>query len=82
MFRGDWRAVNSNSSFGAKQGGVDAKKESKTSRGITRGEGSKLVGLIKQLQREIDAILEKEDMKWKQSAMENWLQNGDRNTKF
>jgi len=34
------------------------------------------------LSSDINAPLEQEEMKWKQRAKENWLQLGDRNTKF
>lgn len=37
---------------------------------------------IKNLQRKIDLILEREDIKWKQRAKQNWFQNGGRNTQF
>jgi hypothetical protein len=37
---------------------------------------------IKTLQREIDDLLEFEDVKWKQRAKQHWLRNGDRNTAF
>ena len=37
---------------------------------------------IKQLQQEVQQILEQEDMKWQQRSKENWLKNGDRNTKY
>jgi uncharacterized protein YdcH (DUF465 family) len=35
-----------------------------------------------QLKDDIHSLLEQEEMKWKQRAKENWLQFGDRNTKF
>jgi hypothetical protein len=37
---------------------------------------------IKQLQYEIDHLLEHEDIKWKQWAKQHWYQKGDRNTRF
>lgn len=37
---------------------------------------------IEQLQSEINDLLEMEDIKWKQRAKQNWLRNGNRNTKF
>jgi hypothetical protein len=37
---------------------------------------------ILKIQDEIDAIIEKEDTKWKQRSKQNWYQNGDRNTTF
>jgi hypothetical protein len=37
---------------------------------------------IKQIQKEIDDLLEREDIKWKQRAKQNWFSQGDRNTKF
>jgi hypothetical protein len=37
---------------------------------------------IKALQRELDELLEFEDMKWKQRAKQHWLRFGDRNTAF
>jgi hypothetical protein len=37
---------------------------------------------IKQLQEEINFILEQEDIQWKQRAKQNWYQYGDQNTPF
>jgi hypothetical protein len=34
------------------------------------------------MQQEVDEILEKDDVHWKQRAKTHWFQNGDRNTKF
>ncbi|XP_035550016.1 uncharacterized protein LOC118349461 [Juglans regia] len=36
----------------------------------------------KQLQRDIDFLLDQEDIKWKERAKKHWLEKGDRNTKF
>lgn len=38
--------------------------------------------LIHQLERQLDSLLEKEEIYWKQWARENWLKWGDRNTKW
>ena len=35
-----------------------------------------------ELQAEIHGLLEQDDLRWKQSAKEDWLRNGDRNTKY
>jgi hypothetical protein len=37
---------------------------------------------IKHLQEDIDIILEREDVRWKQRAKQNWYRHGDRNTQF
>jgi hypothetical protein len=37
---------------------------------------------IKELQEEINFILEQEDIRWKQRAKQNWYQYGDQNTPF
>jgi len=37
--------------------------------------------LEKVLKEELDALLEIEDLKWRQRVKENWLRYGDRNTK-
>lgn len=37
---------------------------------------------IKQVQDEIEDLLEMEDIRWKQRAKRNWFQYEDRNTKF
>jgi hypothetical protein len=41
-----------------------------------------LVEAIKKLQGEIDGIMEREDIKWKQRAKQNWYREGDRNTQY
>jgi hypothetical protein len=45
-------------------------------------EGSVDLGAENALKDEIHALLEQEDLKWKQWAKETWLKNGDRITKF
>jgi hypothetical protein len=37
---------------------------------------------IRQLQSEIDTILEREDLRWKQKAKQNWYRHGDHNTQY
>ncbi|KAJ0081310.1 hypothetical protein Patl1_12097 [Pistacia atlantica] len=37
---------------------------------------------LQQLKQEIDGLLEEDDIKWKQKAKQQWLKDGDRNTKF
>jgi hypothetical protein len=37
---------------------------------------------IKQLQADINFIMEQEDIRWKQRAKQNWYQSGDQNTPF
>ncbi|KAJ0096620.1 hypothetical protein Patl1_27306 [Pistacia atlantica] len=39
-------------------------------------------GELQQLKQEIDGLLEEDDIKWKQRAKQQWLKDGDRNTKF
>ncbi|XP_042972903.1 uncharacterized protein LOC122304700 [Carya illinoinensis] len=39
-------------------------------------------GLIKTIQKEIDELLEEEELKWRQRAKQRWLKDGDRNTKY
>jgi len=41
-----------------------------------------MVGQIKQLQQEIDGLLDKEEMFWKHRAKQHWLRFGDRNTRY
>lgn len=36
----------------------------------------------KELREEIHTLLEQEELKWKQQAKEDWLGNGNRNTKY
>jgi hypothetical protein len=49
---------------------------------LQRNECPAVDSQIKMLQREIDDLLEFEDVKWKQRAKQHWLRNGDRNTAF
>lgn len=49
---------------------------------LQRFEGPENREAIKQLQSEIELMLEHEDTKWKQRAKQNWYQQGDRNTHF
>jgi exonuclease III len=37
---------------------------------------------ISRLKKEIECLMEQEDVKWKQRAKQNWYKNGDRNTPF
>jgi hypothetical protein len=41
-----------------------------------------LAGAIKTLQADIEKILEREDMRWKQRSKQNWYLLGDRNTQY
>ncbi|XP_042972839.1 uncharacterized protein LOC122304645 [Carya illinoinensis] len=38
--------------------------------------------IISNLKKDIDNLLEEEDLKWKQRAKQQWLKEGDRNTSF
>jgi len=49
---------------------------------LQSNESPTVASQIRSLQREIDDLLEFEDMKWKQRAKQHWLRNGDRNTAF
>ncbi|XP_059441902.1 uncharacterized protein LOC132174228 [Corylus avellana] len=49
---------------------------------LHRDEGPANWEEIKKLQSEIDIVLECEDCKWKQCALQNWYQYGDRKTPF
>jgi ribonuclease HI len=40
------------------------------------------MGAVRGLQKEVDEILEQDELKWRQRAKEHWLQMGDKNTKF
>lgn len=37
---------------------------------------------IKKLDQDINALLEQEDLKWRQRAKKTWYQLGDKNTKY
>jgi hypothetical protein len=47
-----------------------------------RVEGSDMWESIKVVQREIEYLLEQEDIRWKQHAKQNWYQYGDHKTLF
>jgi hypothetical protein len=49
---------------------------------IQRNEHVEDRSAIKQLQQEIEFLLEQEDTRWKQRAKQNWYREGDRNTPF
>lgn len=40
------------------------------------------VEVQKKLKTELEVLLDEEDLFWRQRARENWLKEGDRNTKF
>lgn len=40
------------------------------------------MGEEKRVQKELNFLLEKEELQWKQRAKRNWYAHGDRNTKF
>lgn len=40
------------------------------------------MGVEKAVHQELNLLLEKEDMKWRQRAKKNWYANRDKNTKF
>ncbi|KAJ0052838.1 hypothetical protein Pint_03233 [Pistacia integerrima] len=50
-----------------------------TMEGLQRGDKKEE---LQQLKQEIDGLLEEDDIKWKQRAKQQWLKDGDRNTKF
>lgn len=58
------------------------KQETKALEELQREEGPKHGADIACLKKEIEFIMEQEDTKWKQRAMQNWYQKGDRNTPF
>jgi hypothetical protein len=45
-------------------------------------EGMSMQREINLHQAEVNAIMEEEELKWKQLAKEHWLKNGDKNTKY
>jgi hypothetical protein len=49
---------------------------------IQDSEGLWNIAEIKQLQQEVNLLLEKEDLRWKQREKEDWLKNGDRSTRY
>lgn len=69
---------------GQKYGKVEdnIKRKSDQLAALQRNESPALALQIKTLQREIDELLEFEDLKWKQRAKQHWLRFGDWNTAF
>jgi len=69
---------------GQKYGKVedDIKRKSKQLAALQRNESPALAVQIKSLQREIEELLDFQDLKWKQRAKQHWLWLGDRNTAF
>jgi hypothetical protein len=49
---------------------------------LQRSESPKNSDDIKNLQGEIEKLLEQEDLRWKKRAKQNWYKNGDRNTQY
>jgi hypothetical protein len=49
---------------------------------LQRRENPGVLTQIKKLQREINQVLEMEDIKWKQRAKRNWYRQGDQNTQY
>ncbi|XP_031120913.1 uncharacterized protein LOC116024153 [Ipomoea triloba] len=45
-------------------------------------EESGLIRLEKKLQKELNSLLDQEELKWFQKSRETWIASGDRNTKF
>jgi hypothetical protein len=60
----------------------ELKEKTKRLEELQQEEGAENWEEVLQIQDEIDAILEREDTKWKQRSKQNWYQNGDRNTSF
>lgn len=58
------------------------KRKSAQLAALQRDDSPALVAQIKTLQREIDELLEFEDVRWKQTAKQHWLLHGDWNTVF
>lgn len=67
-----------------KYGNVEKKIKEMTKQLIElqKREGNVNQVAIKQLQLDIDILMELEDIKWKQRVKQNWYQYGDRNTPF
>lgn len=49
---------------------------------LQRNEGPYNRREIRQLQEQIDKMLEQKDLKWRQRAKQSWYQKGDRNTPY
>lgn len=49
---------------------------------LQKRESPNVAARIKALQKEIDELLKREGMRWKQRAKQHWLSKGDRNTAF
>lgn len=58
------------------------KKKTKALEALQKNEGPGDIEAIKQLLREIEYILEQEDVRWNNWGKQNWYMNGDQNTPF
>jgi hypothetical protein len=69
---------------GSKSGKLNVllKKKREQLRDIQQRCNSSSLEEIKALQSEINEILEREDLRWKQRAKQHWYLSGDRNTQF
>ncbi|XP_041003935.1 uncharacterized protein LOC121249294 [Juglans microcarpa x Juglans regia] len=56
--------------------------KTKLLKNLQKEEGSHNIQEIREVQKELDSLLDQEDLKWKQRAKRNWYKHGDRNTKF
>lgn len=45
-------------------------------------EGSHDITEVRKIQKELEGLLEQDDLKWRQSAKKHWYKHGDRNTKY
>ena len=58
------------------------KKKTKELEALQNHEDPGMQPNISRLKKEIEFLMEQEDVKWKQRAKQNWYQNGDQNTPF
>ncbi|XP_042958006.1 uncharacterized protein LOC122293492 [Carya illinoinensis] len=62
--------------------GKEVEEKTKLLQRLQAEESSENVEEIRKLTTELHALLEKEDLWWKQRAKTNWYKHGDRNTKY
>jgi hypothetical protein len=60
----------------------DIQEKSKQLQSLQEVEGVPDIGALKKLRTELMILKDQEDLVWRQRAREDWLQYGDRNTKF